>query len=431
MHDLYRSLTGLSAPALRLGLRLRMGRGKEDEARIGERMGQPGMARPRGKLVWFHAASVGESQSTLVLIDAILRMDPDVSVLVTTGTVTSAAIMEQRLPPRALHQFYPLDHPEWVENFLNHWQPDMAIWMESELWPNMLHSLRRRHVHCVLVNGRLSPRSFQRWMRARNFINRILLGFDLILAQTEQDADHFRKLGAINVRVRDNIKYSALPLPCDDGDLNTLKKAISLRPRWLYASTHDGEEELACDLHRALMRDFPDLLTIIVPRHPNRRDDIAAQCAGNGLNIAFRGTGKTPPQADTHIYIADTLGELGLFYRLSPMAVIGRTFSHDGGGGHNPIEAAQLGCAVLHGPMTQNLSSIFDEMDSAGAAIQTDTPQALEAALRRLLSSTVELDRAQESATAYAGGRNALLQAVLDDIKPGLVDAGILRDDAA
>lgn len=431
MHDFYRSLTGLSAPALRLGLRLRMGRGKEDGARIGERMGKPGVARPRSKLVWFHAASVGESQSTLVLIDAILRMDPDVSVLVTTGTVTSATIMEQRLPARALHQFYPLDHPEWVENFLNHWQPDMAIWMESELWPNMLYSLRRRHVHCVLVNARLSPRSFQRWMRARNFINRILLGFDLILAQTERDADHFRKLGAINVRVRDNIKYSALPLPCDDGDLNALKKAIGLRPRWLYASTHDGEEELACDLHRTLMRDFPDLLTIIVPRHPDRRDEIAGQCGAGGLNIGFRGPGKTPPQADTQIYIADTLGELGLFYRLSPIAVIGRTFSRDGGGGHNPIEAAQLGCAVLHGPMTQNQSALFGEMDSTGAAIPTDTPPELEATLRRLLSSTVELDRAQDLAMDYAGGRNALLQAVLDDLKPGLVDAGILRDDAA
>jgi 3-deoxy-D-manno-octulosonic-acid transferase len=428
MFSTYRTLTQLSGPLLRAGLGLRRLRGKEDPGRIAERTGIPGQPRPAGRLAWFHAASVGEAQSALSLIDALLRLSPEIHILVTTGTVTSAALMERRLPARTIHQYYPLDHPHWVGRFLDHWQPDMIVWMESELWPNMLHEIRHRHIHCTLVNGRMSPRSYRRWSRAQKSLRDLLVTFDMILAQTAEDAARFEKLGAIDVRVRENIKYAALPLPCDEDDLAVFKKAIGLRPRWMYASTHDGEENLACELHTALARKFPDLLTIIVPRHPDRRDAIAKSCAHHGHAMAFRGDNKNLPLPSDAIYVADTLGELGLFYRASPIAVIGRSFSLDGGGGHNPIEAAQLGCAVLHGPMVQNLEAIFEEMNRSGAARRADTPEELLNHLDALLSSARELDVAQENGLSYARSKNAVLDTILEDLKPALIDCGITPD---
>lgn len=428
MLSLYHSLTRFSTPVLRAALRARVRRGKENPARLDERMGKPTLPRPAGKLIWFHAASVGEAQSTLILINALLGLNPDLSVLVTTGTVTSAALMEQRLPPRTFHQFYPLDHPRWVEKFLNHWQPDMVLWMESELWPNMLRAIRERGIRCALINGRMSARSFRRWSKARKTITQLLTVFDIVLAQTAEDADYYHRLGAMKVAVRDNIKYSATPLPYMADDLAALKAAIGLRPVWLYASTHAGEETLALDLHQSLRTQFPDLLTIIVPRHPDRRGDIAADCVNADLGFTLRGDGKAMPKPEDGIYIADTLGELGLFYRFSPIACIGRTFSTDGGGGHNPIEAAQLGCAVLHGPLTQNLAVIFSEMDSAGAAICVNTPDEFLSALKLLLTSATELDALQDKGEAFAGGKSFVLETMIADLTPLLIDADILKD---
>lgn len=431
MLDLYHSLTRRSAPAFRGLLRTRLRRGKEHATRLSERMGQPGLPRPDGKLVWFHAASVGEAQSTLILINALLARFPDLNILVTTGTLTSAQLMQQRLPPRAIHQFYPLDHPEWVEAFLNHWCPDMILWMESELWPNMLKAIRARNIHCVLVNARMSPRSYRRWKHFRETAATLLSAFDLCLAQTETDATCFLKLRAINVHVRDNLKYSAEPLPFDRAELDRLQVAIAGRPVWLYASTHDGEEELACEIHKKLQKNHPAILTVIVPRHPERRNDIAAQCQKQGLQVCLRGETLSLPIAQDQIYLADTLGELGLFYRLCPVACIGRTFSKDGGGGHNPIEAAQLGCAVLHGPAIQNLYQIFTEMDEAGAARLVTTQSALFATLDHLLGNAPEMTELQIKGSRFAQEKAEALVRIMHDLEPFLVDCGVLESKSA
>lgn len=431
MLDLYHSLTRRSAPAFRGLLRARLRRGKEHATRLAERMGQPGLPRPPGKLVWFHAASVGEAQSTLILVNALLTRFPDLHILVTTGTLSSASLMQQRLPPRAIHQFYPLDHPEWVEAFLNHWMPDMILWMESELWPNMLKAIRDRDIHCVLINARMSRRSYRRWKRFRETAATLLSAFDLCLAQTETDAESFLKLRAINVHVRDNLKYSADPLPFDPAALDQLQTAITGRPVWLYASTHDGEEELACAIHKKLQQNHPALLTVIVPRHPERRNDILAQCRKQGLQARLRGETLTPPAPEDQIYIADTLGELGLFYRLCPVACIGRSFSKDGGGGHNPIEAAQLGCAVLHGPAIQNLKQIFSEMDDAGAAQKAATPDALFTTLDHLLSTPPDLTELQIKGSRFAQKKAEVLAKIMDDLEPYLVDCGIMESKRA
>lgn len=430
MLGLYHSLTKYSAPALKRVLQNRVRRGKEDPQRLVERMGKSAKARPSGKLVWFHAASVGEAQSTLILVNALLSRFPALNILVTTGTVTSASLMEKRLTGRAIHQYYPLDHPDWVRGFLDHWKPDLILWMESELWPNMLREIRVRNIYCVLLNARMSRRSYRRWKKLRETAASLLSAFDLLLAQTQEDADFFLNLHATNVRVRDNLKYAADPLPYNEMQLARLKEATQGRPLWVYASTHAGEENLACDLHKQLRLLIPGLLTIIVPRHPERRVEIMKLCNEAALAVRLRTQDLVMPRSGDDIYIADTLGELGLFYRLSPITCIGRSFSNDGGGGHNPIEPAQLGSAVLHGPNIQNLTQIFAEMDEAGAALRVATPDELLHKLQTLFTDHEALAAQCEKGLAFARTKAESLPQILDDIHAYLIDAGIAAENS-
>ena len=417
MLDLYASLMSAGSPVLRRLLLRRSNIGKEDAARLDERFGIYVKNRPSGPLAWFHAASVGEAQSTLILIKAMQDRTPFKNILVTTGTVSSARLMEARLPPGAFHQFYPVDQPQWVQRFLDHWQPDMVFWMESELWPNMLREIGRREIPAALINARLSAKSFQRWRLAGKSIKFLLGTFGAILAQTEEDAGYFKKLGATQVSVSGNLKYSAAPLPYDAAALESLKKSIGARPLWFYASTHAGEEDMACRLHQQLKNSIPGLLTIIAPRHPERRDSIKAACDKYSLKSRLRSTGGAP-QNDDDIYIADTMGEMGLFYRLAPVACIGRSFSNDGGGGHNPIEAAQLGCAVLHGPHVQNLSSIYAEIGKAGAALKLNDEQDFQNHLAHLLTDQGGVDALQNKAAGFVREKGRVLDTVIDGLAP-------------
>ena len=417
---LYQSATKAGKPLLDLLLQNRVKRGKEDPARLGERKGMASLPRPNDSVIWLHAASVGEAQSALILLDAIEINHPSVSVVVTTGTVTSATLMQRRLPRNAVHQYAPLDHPAWVENFLNHWRPDLALWMESELWPNMLTALRARKIPAALVNARLSDNSYRNWKFARGFAKSLLDCFTLILAQTQKDAAHYESLGANNVIVSDNIKYSAAPLPYDELALSTLKLAVGERPVWVYASTHAGEESLACRVHKTLKETLPDLLTIIVPRHPERRDDIANICFENSVKFRLRGKTLALPTSDDDIYIADTLGELGLFYTLSPIAMIGRSFSDDGGGGHNPVEAAQLGCAVLTGPNNQFQMQLYDDMRMDFAVREVRTENELIAALLELMTDPELLKDMQRNTSAFVKRKTHVVDRVLELLSPML-----------
>ena len=427
---LYKTLTSLSGPALSLLLERRLRAGKEDGKRLGERKGTAQKARPHGPLFWVHAASVGEAQSALVLIDALLAQNTALHILVTTGTLTSARLMEKRLPERALHQFAPLDHPRWTKRFLDHWKPDAAPWMESELWPNMLAQIQDKHIPAVLVNARMSQKSFRHWKIVKPFAQNILSSFSLILAQTQKDADAYESLGGKNVTVTDNLKYAAAPLPCDEEELGRLQKALGSRPVWLYASTHAGEEDLACRVHSALKETVPDLLSVIVPRHPDRRDEILTACRTAGLTCALRGQERHAPGSGEEIYIADTLGELGLFYRLCPVAVIGRSFSRDGGGGHNPVEAAQLGCAVLTGPNVQFQKQIFDEMIEKNAAVKLQSEAELETALARFFKEADTLQTAQARARDFADRKTGVLERVLTELAPVLENIQEQKDAA-
>ena len=422
MLALYKYAMRLARLPLLMLLSARRHAGKEHAERLPERTGIPGFDRPDGFLIWLHAASVGEAQSTLILIQTMHGRFPDAHMLVTTGTVASAALMADRLPDYAIHQFYPLDHPAWVSRFLDHWRPDAALWLESEIWPSMLMEIQRRAIPAALVNGRLSDRSCRRWARAGDSFARILAAFGVILAQTEQDAANFRRLGARHVRVAENLKYGSALLPVDPEAQSAYRHAVGARPAWLYASSHAGEEALACRVHRALRPRFPDLLTVIVPRHASRMPDVAAEAQNHGLRAAIRSQGALPAPSDD-LYIADTIGELGLFYRECPVALIGRSFSDDGGGGHNPFEAAQLGSVVLYGPQVQNLQAIYDDMTAEGAAFRCATEDALTQQLEQLLAQPALLAERQRRGFAFVENRRESLQSTLDQLNPMLDSA--------
>jgi 3-deoxy-D-manno-octulosonic-acid transferase len=412
---LYRALTAAAAPLVRRYLRARCRRGREDPARLGERFGRAGVARPPGPLVWLHAASVGEAASVLALIERILAERPLLEVLLTTGTVAAARLAEARLPARARHQFVPVDLPGAVARFLDHWRPDLAIWVESELWPNLVLTTARRGIPMLLANARLSAGSLARWRLLPGLARPILGAFALSLAQDEVQAERFRRLGARPVASVGDLKAAAAPLAADAEALAALRRAVGTRPLWLAASTHPGEEEIAAAAHALLAREHPGLLTIIVPRHPVRGPAIAQMLRARGLRTAQRSLGEAIDAA-TQICLADTLGELGLFFRLCGIALIGGSLAPHGG--HNPFEAARLDCAILHGPDMANCAAMAAALDAAGAAVTVGDAASLAAAVSRLLADPVEQAMRAKAAARIAALGGGALDAVLRRFAP-------------
>ena len=417
MLSLYRWATTLGGPAIRFYLDRRMARGKEDPERFGERLGRAGRPRPAGPVVWMHAASVGEAISVLPLIERVRAMRPDSTVLLTTGTVTSARLMAKRLPEGALHQFVPVDRVAYVRAFLDHWQPDLALWAESEFWPNLIGETAKRDVPIVLINGRVSDRSFVRWRRHRKTIGKILGGFKLCLGQSQVDAERLGELGAPAVAAPGNLKLAAPPLPADPATLADLKAQVTGRPVWVAASTHAGEEALCGRVHRQLALSHPGLLTLIVPRHPDRGPGIAQELAAEGLVVARRSAGSAITAA-TDVYVADTIGELGLFYRLAGVAFIGKSLVPLGG--QNPLEAACLDCAVLFGPHMGNFREIAARLKESGGAEEVADEAALVAVLGRLLTDGEARCGQGAAASAFAKAEARVLERIVGELAPFL-----------
>ncbi|WP_375203463.1 3-deoxy-D-manno-octulosonic acid transferase [Hyphococcus sp.] len=415
---IYRTVSRAGAPVASFALKQRLKAGKEDATRIGERRGEAGRPRPEGPLVWIHGASVGESLSVIPLVQRLKADRPDYNFLVTTGTVTSAALMKERLPDGAFHQFIPLDHPDYVETFLDHWRPDAALFVESEFWPNLILAARRRAKFMGLVNGRVSPRSFEDWKRQPNAIKFILSSFDLIIAQDPQNADRLSALSGRSIETYGNLKYAAPALPGDAAALEILTDQIGERRRWLAASTHPGEEEPVLKAAKLLKADFPDLLTIVTPRHPGRGAEIAALCATHGLTCARR-SAEEPITPDTDVYIADTLGELGLFYRLCDVSFVGGSLVDKGG--HNPLEPARLGAAILHGPYVFNFVETYREMRRTGGAALTRNEREIASAVTRLFADAKTRAAMTEAAREAAeAGAERILSEVCGKIEPVL-----------
>ena len=366
-------------------LRSRLLMGKEDPERLEERLGISLAERPTGNLIWFHAASVGESLSLVELIKRISSSQPDYNFLITTGTITSAKLILSRLPSNAVHQYIPVDTPKAVEKFLDRWRPSLAIWTESEFWPNLISFTAARDIPMILINARISEKSYRRWRFFKKSLKNLIEKFNYSLIQDEKTVKYFSKIGisSNNFELTGTLKEGSAALPHSEIEQVEISKQILNRPVWLAASTHEGEEKLIAAAHRHASKASQGLLLIIVPRHPERGLEIASILTKENFKICLRSR-KDKISSDTQIYIADTLGELGLWYRVAPVSFVGGSLVPIGG--HNPFEPAALGSAILYGPYVENFKDIYNRLNVAGAAVKIEEASELGVKLIETLS---------------------------------------------
>ncbi|MGZ3366086.1 MAG: 3-deoxy-D-manno-octulosonic acid transferase [Caulobacteraceae bacterium] len=414
----YRCLTGLLEPLAPHVLAGRARKGKEDPVRMGERLGRPSCERPKGELVWLHGASVGETLSLLPLVEALARARPDLNLLVTSGTVAAAQVLRKRLPAGVLHQYAPVDAPGPVRRFLRHWRPCLAVFVESELWPNLVHHTRRAGCHLALLGARISDESAKGWARAPRSARALLSAFDLILAQDSKSWKKLRDLGA-QVAGELDLKQAAAPLPYDETELQAFKDELCGRPVVVAASTHPGEDEQVVAALGALPHPRP--LLVLAPRHPARGRDLAEMLRAQGLKLSRRSIGERIA-GDTEVYLADTLGEPGLFFRLAQVVVMGGGFG-EGVGGHNPLEPARLGLPVVTGPDIANFNETYAGLLHAHGALMTPHQAALNAALADLLANPDRAAQMGARAKAHAESRHDAAKAALAALQPLLPKA--------
>jgi 3-deoxy-D-manno-octulosonic-acid transferase len=412
----YRSLSQAAAPLAPALIKQRVKQGKEDPERIGERRGLSRDTRPNGPVVWIHGASVGEVLAAASLIERLRALN--LRILLTSGTVTSAAIVARRFPPDIIHQYVPYDSPRFVGRFLDHWRPSLALFIESDLWPNLILASAARRLPMVLINGRMSPRSFPRWRRVSGTISALLDKFDICLAQSKTDAERFSALGSRNVVTTGNLKFDVPAPPADPLKLERLMAMTRGRPIILAASTHPGEDEILCEVHRTLSGFFPSLLTVIVPRHPDRGPAIARMIAASGLQPGLRSLDDLPSAA-TDVYVADTLGELGLFYRLAPIVFMGGSLVEHGG--QNPIEAIKLDASIVHGPHVYNFGELYAALDSGGGARRADTREALVKQLGQLLADPAARTALNAASSRVVDELGGALEKTLSALEPYLL----------
>ena len=396
---LYAGLTrvlGLVAPA---HLRRRLARGREDPDRWREKLGEASVARPPGRLVWLHGVGVGEVMALRGLVLAMAEAAPDLNFLITSTARSSGQVIAANLPPRTLHQYLPLDAPAFAARFLDHWRPDLSVWAEQDLWPGLVTATHRRGIPLALVNARMNAQAFGRRRRGRGVLSAVYARFSMIAAQDDDTLRHLAALGARGGRVTGSLKAAAPVLSVIEADLATMRAAVARRKVWLAASTHAEDEVVALAAHRALVAQDADWLLVLVPRVPDRRAEIMAAVQAAGLRVTVRSQGQSP---GGDVYLADTFGELGLWYRLCPVTLMGGTFGPVEG--HNPWEPAALGSAILHGPRVANFAADYAELDRVGAACPVRVD---------MLVGAVKADHSGQAAKA-----RALSVATQDSLEP-------------
>ncbi len=413
---IYNTLLRLLYPlVIRPYIKKRKKNGKEDIKRFNERIGRPTKTRPEGKLIWMHGASVGESVSMLPLIQRLLETYPEAHVMVTTGTTTSAEIMSKRLPERAFHQYLPIENPTYASRFVKHWRPDVALWFESEFWPSMLFCIKKRNIPLILVNGRISNKSFKRWQQFEFIIKELLDCFTLCLGQSEQDEYRLRVLGAKNTLCLGNLKYAGLPLPVDENKKNEILQQIEGRTTWLISSTHDDEEYKIGKFLKELKQKVPNVLTFIAPRHPNRGTEIKERLQNElGLNVALRSADEkiTP---ETEVYIADTIGEMGIWYDLFSLVFVGGSLIPHGG--QNFMEPSRCRDAVIVGPHMHNFTDAINRAKKADGIIQVNDVIDLMSMVEHLLTNPDLLEAKRSLAYNWANGEAKVLDGIVEKIQ--------------
>ncbi|MGN0919371.1 MAG: 3-deoxy-D-manno-octulosonic acid transferase [Alphaproteobacteria bacterium] len=403
---LYQVCWILLSPFWALLFWIRRLKGKEDTKRFKERLGIAGCQRPEGRFIWMHGASVGECLSMLPLIQKLLDEDKNLHIMVTSGTVTSAALMKKRLPERAFHHYFPIDFPGFTHRLIRHFKPDAVFWFESEFWPNALYAFKKEKVPLILLNGRISDKSFRRWKKLPFVIKPLLACFALTLGQSPENEERLKKLGSPATACVGNIKCAAPASPYSKEELIKLQKQIGNRPCWCGASTHANEEEMMGDIHLHLKNDFPKLLTICVPRHPDRADKLQEMFEKKGLIVARRSK-KNPITADTHIYLADTIGEMGLLYQLAPLVFVGGSLIPFGG--QNMLEPMYWGKTVFVGPHAFNFRAFMSEGKKQKALREVPNAFALQEQIHFFLMHPKEAQKIGERAHQMAISQMAVL----------------------
>lgn len=417
----YRSAAHALGPILPLWVNHRAKQSKEDPKRLSERQGISSLARPKGALVWMHGASVGECTMLLPLITQFRRERPDISVLVTSATVTAATLMAKRMPSGCQHQYIPLDHPKYVSAFLNHWQPDMALWVESEIWPNMILEADTRGIKMALINARMSEKSLSGWSKREASAKAVFSRFDLILAADKRTGDSLGRFTSRDIPATGNLKDAAQPLPVNTSEFEHLSKSIGTRPIWCAASTHTGEDDIILRAHSEVLKTHPNALLILAPRHPERREDITQLINSGGFVSAVRSAGETP-NAQTQVYLFDTIGEMGLAFRLAPLTFVCGSLI-EGLSGHNPLEPARLGSAVLTGGYISSFAESYNAMFSFKAARHILSPDIIGKEVADLLGDKTQLSAMQETARNYAESRDDVLAFAWSELLPLLPES--------
>ncbi|KIC42059.1 3-deoxy-D-manno-octulosonic acid transferase [Ruegeria sp. ANG-R] len=415
LYNLYCGLTTIAGPLVWHKVRSKLQAAGVPENRQQERLGHASLPRPKGQLIWFHAASVGESLSVLSLIRRLAKRLPTTEFLITSGTPTSAALIAQRLPPRTRHQYPPLDSAAPVRRFLDHWKPDAGIFVESEIWPRLIVETAKRGTPLALLNARLSEKSVTGWKKRPNTARFILGHFNVFLTQNSRTADNLIDMGADADRIEPgtNLKAMSDPLPVDQETLTDIGTQIANRPLWIASSTHTGEEDIVLQAHRQLLQRWPDLLLLLIPRHPERRGEVLNLTNDAGMSTAQRSTGQ-PITPDTQVYVADTLGETGTWYALCPIVFLGGSLKEIGG--HNPFEPAQAGAAVITGPGYFNFSETFEPMIETGGAVQINSASTLSDAVALWLSDESALAASQTAAKACVNTQESALDTVINTL---------------
>jgi 3-deoxy-D-manno-octulosonic-acid transferase len=408
----YKLFATVFYPLIRAHLWLRRRRAKEDAdpARFGERLGRPTKPRPRGFLIWLHGASVGELNSMRGLIPRIRADYPRANILLTSGTVTSAKTAKSM---DAIHQYAPIDVPFIVRRFMRHWRPDMALRVDSDLWPAQLDALRRAGVPNFLVNGAVSAKSFRRYMRRPRMIKRVMAAFSMVMAKSDKDALRLASMGAENVMVIDNLKYAAPPPPDKPAERAAFLKAAGARPMWHAAVLGEGEADAIFAAHRIARKKVPGAILIITPRHPSMKLELAR--AAKDLAVVFRSDGAMP-DARADVYAADTIGEMGLFYRCARAAFMGRSLCPDCRGS-SPIEAMQTGNAVATGNHTSTFDEVYGEMSEKEILTRISGPEDLAAWVVKMLSGKADTERLQKETKKFIDKKSAVLDVIMGQLE--------------
>lgn len=413
LYQLYCGLTSVVAPLAWRTVRSKLETAGVSNDRQRERLGYATLPRPDHTLIWFHAASVGESLSVLSLIKRLGQRLPDAEFLITSGTPTSAELIERRMPPRTRHQYPPLDTGGPVHRFLEHWRPDAGIFVESEIWPRLIVESANSGTPLALLNARLSEKSVEGWKKRPKTARYILDHFQLFLTQNDRTATNLIAMGAPADRVHPgtNLKAMSDPLPVDEATLADIRRQLDGRPVWIASSTHAGEEETVLAAHKELLKLWPNLLLLLIPRHPERRDEVTGLVSAAELSFALRSKGDEIT-ANTQVYVADTLGETGTWYALCPIVFLGGSLKEIGG--HNPFEPAQAGAAVITGPGYYNFAETFAPLVEAGGAVEVQSSKELTDAVAHWLSDDAALIDARNAAGACVNTQKSALDGVID-----------------